>query len=92
VWATDIVGIDTYYYRDLFLRRPVGEFRVAGPYKVFRNPMYGVGHLHGYGSALVSASLLGLVLVAINQTCVWMFYWTVEKPHIEAVYGKQAHE
>jgi protein-S-isoprenylcysteine O-methyltransferase Ste14 len=92
VWATDIVGIDTYYYRDLFLRRPVGEFRVAGPYKVFRNPMYGVGHLHGYGSALASASLLGLVLVAINQTCVWLFYWTVEKPHIEAVYGKQTHE
>jgi len=91
-WATNIVGIDTYYYRDLFLRRPVGEFRVAGPYLIFRNPMYGVGHLHGYGSALASASLLGLVLVAINQACVWMFYWTVEKPHIEAVYGKQAHE
>jgi hypothetical protein len=53
--------------------------------------MYGVGHLHGYGSALVSASLLGLVLVAINQACVWLFYWTVEKPHIEAVYGQQTH-
>ncbi|MBD1210115.1 MAG: hypothetical protein H9535_16905 [Ignavibacteria bacterium] len=91
-WATYIVGIDTYYYRDLFLRRPVGEFRVAGPYKVFRNPMYGVGHLHGYGSALVAASLLGLVLVAFNQACVWIFYWTVEKPHIEAVYGAQMSE
>lgn len=91
-WATYIVGIDTYYYRDLFLRRPVGEFRVAGPYKVFLNPMYGVGHLHGYGSALVAASLLGLVLVAFNQACVWIFYWTVEKPHIEAVYGAQVSE
>ena len=48
--------------------------------------MYGVGHLHGYGSALVAASLLGLVLVAINQACV-DFYWTV-KPHINAVYGE----
>lgn len=92
VWATYIVGIDTYYYRDLFLRRPVGEFRVAGPYKVFRNPMYGVGHLHGYGSALVASSLLGLVLVAINQACVWIFYWTTEKPHINAVYGEHKDE
>ena len=92
IWATHIVGIDTYYYRDLFLRRPVGEFRVAGPYKVFRNPMYGVGHLHGYGSALVAGSLMGLVMVAINQACVWLFYLTIEKPHVEAVYGANIQE
>lgn len=88
IWATAIVGIDTYYYRDLFLRRPVGEFRVAGPYKVFRNPMYGVGHLHGYGSALLAASDMGLVMVALNQALVWAFYWTVEKPHIEEVFAE----
>jgi hypothetical protein len=88
IWATAIVGIDTYYYRDLFLRRPVGEFRVAGPYKVFRNPMYGVGHLHGYGSALLAASDMGLVMVALNQALVWLFYWTVEKPHVEEVFAE----
>lgn len=92
IWATYIVGIDTYYYRDLFLHRSVGEFRVAGPYKVFRNPMYGVGHLHGYGSALVAASLVGLLMVAFNQALVWLFYWMVEKPHIKAVYGNHQAE
>jgi protein-S-isoprenylcysteine O-methyltransferase Ste14 len=88
VWATAIVGIDTYYYRDLFLRRSEGDFKVQGPYKIFQNPMYGVGHLHGYGTALVAASLPGLVIVALNQACVWLFYLTVEKPHVEKVYQK----
>lgn len=87
IWATAIVGIDTYYYRDLFLRRPIGEFRVAGPYTVFRNPMYGIGHMHGYGSALIAGSDMGLAMVAINQALVWLFYWTVEKPHIEETLG-----
>jgi hypothetical protein len=86
VWATAIVGIDTYYYRDLFLRRPLGEFKIVGPYKFFANPMYGVGHLHGYGTALVSASLPGLVIVGLNQALVWLFYLSVEKPHVEKVY------
>ena len=86
IWATHIVGIDTYYYRDLFLRRPLGEFRVAGPYKIFRNPMYGVGHLHGYGSALLVGSLMGLVMVALNQACVWFFYWTIERPFVAEMY------
>jgi protein-S-isoprenylcysteine O-methyltransferase Ste14 len=86
VWATATVGIDTYYYRDLFLRRSLGEFKVAGPYKFFANPMYGVGHLHGYGTALVAASLPGLVIVALNQALVWLFYLTVEKPHVEKVF------
>ena len=87
IWATMIVGIDTYYYRDLFLRRSEGEFKAQGPYKVFANPMYGVGHLHGYGTALMAASLPALVIVGINQALVWLFYLTVERPHVRKVYA-----
>jgi protein-S-isoprenylcysteine O-methyltransferase Ste14 len=86
IWATATVGIDTYYYRDLFLRRSLGEYTVAGPYKFFANPMYGVGHLHGYGTALLAVSLPGLVIVALNQAFVWLFYFTVEKPHVEKIF------
>ncbi len=88
IWATMIVGIDTYYYRDLFLRRPLGEFQARGPYKIFANPMYGIGHLHGYGTALVAASLPALVIVAINQACVWLFYVTVERPHVRKIFAE----
>jgi protein-S-isoprenylcysteine O-methyltransferase Ste14 len=90
VWATRIVGIDTYYYRDLFLRRTVGTFKVAGPYRFLKNPMYSVGHLHGYGTALVAGSLPGLLIVGLNQACVWLFYWFIEKPHVETMYGSGA--
>jgi protein-S-isoprenylcysteine O-methyltransferase Ste14 len=92
IWATRVVGLDTYYYKDLFLRRPVAEFKVAGPYKVLNNPMYGVGHLHGYGVAVMSGSLLGLLAVAFNQACIWTFYFLIEKPHIHDVYGQHRSE
>jgi hypothetical protein len=48
--------------------------------------MYGVGHLHGYGSALLAGSLMGLVMVALNQACVWLFYWTIERPFVAEMY------
>jgi protein-S-isoprenylcysteine O-methyltransferase Ste14 len=92
IWATRVVGLDTYYYKDLFLRRPVSEFKVAGPYKVLKNPMYGVGHLHGYGVAVMSGSLLGLLAVAFNQICIWTFYFLIEKPHIHDVYKQHKSE
>lgn len=60
VWATLVLGLDVYYYRDMFLGRPVTEFEASGPYKVFRNPMYGVGQLHAYGYALLCRSATGL--------------------------------
>lgn len=86
VWATRIVSLDTYYYRDMFLGRPVGEFKAEGPYRVFQNPMYGVGHLHAYGLALVAGSLPGLLAVAFNQACIWAFYFLVEAPHVYDIY------
>jgi len=86
VWATRIVSLDTYYYRDMFLGRPVGGFKAAGPYRVFQNPMYGVGHLHAYGLALVAGSLPGLIAVAFNQACIWAFYFLVEAPHVYEIY------
>jgi protein-S-isoprenylcysteine O-methyltransferase Ste14 len=88
VWSTLIVGIDTYYYKDLFLRRPVAEFKVAGPYKILKNPMYGVGHFYGYGTALLAGSAIGILAVAFNQCLVWSFYFLVERPHVREVYGQ----
>ncbi|MFC1665261.1 hypothetical protein ACFL17_06490 [Pseudomonadota bacterium] len=30
-WATRLVGLDIYYYKDLFLGRPLGTFSSSGP-------------------------------------------------------------
>jgi protein-S-isoprenylcysteine O-methyltransferase Ste14 len=83
VHATLIIGIDVYYYKDLFLRRALGEFKVEGPYKYFSNPMYGVGQLSAYGAALAVGSVAGLMVTLLNQISMYIFYFTVEKPHVD---------
>ena len=87
VWATLIVGLDAYYYRDLFLERAGGSFERRGPYRWLRNPMYTVGHLQAYGLALWYGSVWGLAAVAINQALVLWFNAVVEQPHLRRVHA-----
>jgi hypothetical protein len=82
VWATRVVGLDTYYYRDLFAGGSTGELSSAGPYRVFRNPMYGVGQASGYGAALVSLSPAGILATLLNQMTMYLFNELVERPHL----------
>lgn len=85
-WATWIVGIDTYYFRDLLVERSHGEFTVRGPYKKFGNPMYGVGNIHAYGPALVTGSLVGLIFALACHIGIYGFFFIVEKPFIRRTY------
>ncbi len=82
-----VIGIDTYYYKDLFLKKALGEFKVAGSYKYFSNPMYGVGQLSGYGAALMAGSILGILATFLNQMLMYLFYFLIEKPHIKSVFS-----
>jgi protein-S-isoprenylcysteine O-methyltransferase Ste14 len=87
--ATMIIGIDTYYYKDLFLRRILTPFQVAGPYRYFSNPMYGIGQASGYGAALMVGSLEGLLATLMNQVMMYVFYYAIEKPHVVEVLQKE---
>jgi Phospholipid methyltransferase len=87
VWATMIIGIDVYYYKDMFVSRPLGNFEVKGPFRYFSNPMYGIGQFNGYGLALISGSLWGLLATLLNQVVMYIFYFLYEKPHIMRVFG-----
>ncbi len=87
LWATMIVGLDTYYYKDMFLGRSLGSFANNGPYKIFRNPMYGIGHLHVYGLALLYFSVPGLLAAAVYQISIYLFYLFVERPAVHKLYG-----
>lgn len=87
VSAAIVIGIDTYYYKDLFLKKALGEFKVAGSYKYFSNPMYGVGQLSGYGAALMTGSILGIAATLLNQLLMYIFYFLIEKPHIKAIFS-----
>ncbi|HJO09528.1 MAG TPA: methyltransferase, partial [Verrucomicrobiota bacterium] len=87
IWSTWIVGIDTYFFRDLFLEQAHGEFTAKGPYKWLANPMYGVGNLHIYCFPLVTGSTFGLWFALGCHVSIYAFYFIVEKPFIRRAYG-----
>ena len=87
VWATLLVGMDVYYYRDMFLDEAGdGGLVTTGPYSIFSNPMYGVGNLSVYGAAIEAGSLEGLLVAILFQGSIYLFYGIVELPFIRRVY------
>jgi protein-S-isoprenylcysteine O-methyltransferase Ste14 len=86
VWSTAVVGVDVYYYRDMFLGRPVSEFTSSGPYRVLDNPMYGVGQLHAYGYAILNRSIAGVLATLACHCLIYAFYFAVERPFIRRTY------
>lgn len=89
IWATFVTSVDTYYYNDMFLDRPVqacSEYVVRGPYKWFNNPMYGVGNLPAYGAAMVAFSWQVLVMAAAFQASIFGFHYLLERPFVARVY------
>ena len=85
-WSTWIVGVDTYYFRDLFLEKAHGEFTAKGPYKWLANPMYGAGNLHLYCFALFTESIFGLCFALGCHVSIYAFYFIVERPFIRRTY------
>lgn len=81
-WSAMLIGLDIYYYKDLFLGRPVGTFTKKGPYLLLANPMYSLGQWNGYGTALIFGSVAGLLGIFMNQVMMYIFYFTIERPHI----------
>lgn len=86
LWATLTVGVDVYYFRDMFLGRPLASVCDGGPYRFIRNPMYSVGQLQGYGYALVYGSLPGLVAAAAGHLLIYAFYVVAERPFVRSTY------
>jgi hypothetical protein len=84
LWATQVVGLHTYYYRDLFLGERYLDVKREGPYELLENPMYGLGQLTAYGAALMALSPIALLAAALNQAALYAFNWLVEQPHVRA--------
>jgi protein-S-isoprenylcysteine O-methyltransferase Ste14 len=89
IWSTFVVGIDIYYYKDLFLQRKISKFKRKGPYNIVSNPMYSLGQVNGYGAAILCASLPGVIFIFLNQLMMYIFYFTIEKPHIKRVFDEK---
>lgn len=87
IWATKVVGLDTYNYRDLFMGPRYMSVELRGPYAFLRNPMYGVGQLAAYGVALLALSPIGLVAAALNQVTLYIFNDLIEQPRLRLAKG-----
>jgi protein-S-isoprenylcysteine O-methyltransferase Ste14 len=86
LWATLTVGVDVYFFRDMFLGRPLAPACDGGPYRFLRNPMYSLGQLQGYGYALLYGSLPGLVAAAAGHALIYAFYLVAERPFVRSTY------
>jgi protein-S-isoprenylcysteine O-methyltransferase Ste14 len=86
LWATLVVGTDTFYYFDMFVRRAVGKASHEGPYRFLENPMYGVGQLQGYGYALFVGSLAGVLAAAAGHVLIYAFYLLFERDFVRRTY------
>ncbi len=89
IWATYVSGLDIYYYNDMFIGRSLHANQTAvaqGPYRYFKNPMYGVGNLQAYGSALVAGTWEGLLLVGFFNASIYAFYYLFERQFVTKTY------
>jgi len=86
LWAAMAVSVDIYYWKDMFLGRAISPFVVTGPYKYLHSPMYGVGQLQAYALAIWFRSPTGLLIAALNQCCVFLFYLSVEREFVRRTY------
>jgi protein-S-isoprenylcysteine O-methyltransferase Ste14 len=86
LWATLTVGVDVYFFRDMFLGRPLAPACDDGPYRFMRNPMYSVGQLQGYGYALLFGSLPGVAAAAAGHLLIYAFYLVAERPFVRSTY------
>lgn len=82
VAATRRVGLDTYYYRDLFMGPRHVNLECEGVYASGANPIYGLGQLAAYGAALIALSPEGVLVAAVNQAVLFTFNLRVEQPHL----------
>lgn len=90
-WATRVAGMDTYYYRDMFMDRATLDGKAepwvrTGPYRCTANPMYGLGNLQAYGAAVWYGSMPGLAVAFLFQASIYGFYFLFERPFIRRVY------
>lgn len=86
VLAAKAVTVDIYYWKDMFLGEKISDFVITGPYKYFRNPMYGIGQLQAYAIAIWYGSIYGLMAALLNQLLIFSFYYLIEKKFIKRVY------
>lgn len=82
VWSTLEIGVDIYFYKDMFVGRRDADLKVGGPYRWIPHPIYTVGQLHAYGYALLQRSWLALAGALACHVGIFVFYKVAEGPFL----------
>ena len=87
VWATWLIGMDAFFFRDQILRTPNERLVRSKIYTYFSHPTYGVGYLGAYAYAIYRDSIYGLAGALFLHCGIFLFLKLAEEPGMREIYG-----
>ncbi len=86
-WATWLIGMDVFFFRDQILRTPNERLVQSKIYTYFTHPTYSVGYLGVYAYPLWMDSVIGLVGGFLLHCGIFLFVKVAEEPGMKEIYG-----
>ncbi|OLY82999.1 Phosphatidylethanolamine N-methyltransferase [Smittium mucronatum] len=86
------IGSFGWYYGDFFVpltNHGSRKLLYKGVYRYLNNPEKFLGQTAFFGLSLISGSWLVFALALFLQISLWIFYSSVEAPHMKKLYGEQ---
>ena len=86
-WATWLIGMDAFFFRDQILRTPNERLVRSKIYHYFSHPTYGIGYVGVYAYALSRDTLYGLAGGLFLHCGIFLFLKLAEEPGMREIYG-----
>ena len=91
-WATWLIGVDNYFFRDQLIAQPNPYLVESRLFRYLNHPSYSVGYVVGYGYALWADSWIGLPAALLFQIGIFIFLKFAEEPGMKKLYGSHPSE
>ena len=91
-WATWLIGIDNYFFRDQLIAQPNPYLVQSKLFKYLNHPSYSVGYIVGYGYAISADSIWGLPAALLFHVGIIAFLKFAEEPGMRKLYGNAPEE
>lgn len=86
------LGPVCWYYGDFFLDDIEFSVTYSGIFRYSNNPDSITGFAGVYGAALLSRDPRVICLALLSHFVHCVFYWFVERPHVQAMYGESKRD
>ena len=91
-WATWLIGVDNYFFRDQLIAQPNPYLVESKLFRYLKHPSYSVGYVVGYGYAIWADSWIGLPAAFLFQAGIFMFLKFAEEPGMKKLYAAASVE